>query len=115
MAQKKRKGYTEVPNALIESERLSPADKLVWVILQSHNFINHDTRERKGFVCPSYKTIAREACISRRQAVRSVRNLEGWRLVKCSEQKVKGKKSYRSNSYDILPFEESEIATEAAP
>lgn len=107
---KKRKGHVEVPKELTRSRLLSLSDKAVWTVLQSYNFFNTKNGLRKDMVFPSYATIAAEACVSKRQAQKSVDRLIEVGLVRKSQNRNSGGGGLTANTYELLPFEESEVA-----
>jgi DNA-binding transcriptional MocR family regulator len=84
-------------NAILDRKDLGVQAKMVYVVLSSHATAN----DQRCF--PSYATIAREASVSRRTAIRVVAELETTRLlVKTPRYRVESR-SPTSNLYILFP------------
>ena len=100
--------FVQLPKAILYSGQLTHADKIVWAVLFSHDFKEHRTQVRKGWVRLSYETISHEAHIARRQVMRCIERLEAMRLILCERSENK----QGANTYSFLNLSESKIGKE---
>jgi hypothetical protein len=84
-------------NAILDRKDLGVQAKMVYVVLSSHATAN----DQRCF--PSYATIAREASVSRRTAIRVVAELETTRLLVKTPRYRVDSRSPTSNLYILFP------------
>lgn len=87
---KPTKGFTMVPNALIDSHALDDTDKLVYIVLKRHAI-------GKDEVWPSQVRIAARARKSRKSVRCSLRKLTGAGIVQEVKRDGRGQVTYRLN------------------
>ena len=96
----KFESYTIVNNGLIETELLTIYEKMVYIVIRKH--LNQETQ--KAF--PGMATISREARISKKQVIRSIKGLEekGLLTVKreCTKYNEKKTNIYYFNDFARL-------------
>ena len=88
--------YTTVPNIIFSDNRLQRSCIIVFGVLQSHAGID-------GRIYPSYDTIAQEGGISRRTAIRAVKQLEFFGYIAVEKGTFKGSNKQASNYYYLNP------------
>ena len=83
-------GFTQVPNAVLKSDKISPGAKLAYTMLLSYAWHNN-------FCFPGQARLARDMGVSRRSAVTYIQEL-------CSEHFVNVKKrgQGRTNIYELI-------------
>jgi hypothetical protein len=83
-----------IPNAILSCTGISPTSKLVFGRLCQYAGEN-------GIAYPSYSALAREVGIERRQAMRAVRELEDFGLIR-SIRRTREDGGFSSNTYEFL-------------
>lgn len=86
----KAKGFTQIPNLLIDTNELSPYEKIIFIALKRH-MIN------KNKCWPGYKRIAKIANCGTTTIKKSIKNLKEKGYID-----VKRKKNSRVNVYEII-------------
>lgn len=86
--------FPQIANIVIQSEKLSVYEKMIYIVLCSH------ANQNRGCF-PSYKTIAAECGCSERKAIATVKMLEEKNYVKVKRRKTQ-EGNYRSNLYEMV-------------
>ena len=98
--------FTMISTDMIQSEKFTIHQKMVYIALCSH-------ANNSNTCFPSYKTIAREASCSRRKVILVIAELQKLGLVKVISQTTKDGKS-TSNLYEISIYSEDKPVEKSA-
>ena len=70
-----RNGFTQIPNCVLKSDKLSPGAKLTYTMLLSYAWDN-------GYCFPGQETLAKDMGSGRRSIVRYIKELEEAKFLK---------------------------------
>lgn len=96
-AERSTEPFTMLPTWVLREGLLTPIELSVYMVLLSHR------DEHTGRAWPSFDTIARQARISRRTAIRAVRDLEARKIIRVTKRS-KSSGDNDSNLYIVARF-----------